>query len=410
MRYDVMSNEKQHLEYDSPVFHDKQLPKTIIAKQKNSPEKPTFMTIMQTVNSAKESSLAGLNNAKSLDQKKQRKFDKSKQFNTFTNLFCDLRQVKDLSNEQMHSFFTAIQTELGTSWISFLTKVSLMVDPQKTGNHRKLLAYIIDECEYQFSKYNLDSESINDFLDRFKTPMSGNVIVEFLDYASSQVNDESTARIPQADLICLTFILFTLNCRQLGSNAFELQTTIDREIAEYVYRTKNTHSLQKELAGTTLGNILGQRAFYPKQICELVYLHADQSRQVNLQAQQIALLQQERLRLLARNSELLRIVDARDQTTQSLTLQIDSLSAECARLRKERDASDSMLAYEKNRYATQMASKEADIAGQLTEEINLEMQALRDLVDYLAEDDQRRFRRRLDRIEKYLQEFGGTNV
>ena len=48
------------------------------------------------------------------------------------------------------------------------------------------------------------------------------------------------------------------------------------------------------------------------------------------------------------------------------------------------------------------------LADQLTADIALELQALRELVEYLEPDDQKRFRRRLDRIDGYLQEFGGN--
>lgn len=68
-----------------------------------------------------------------------------------------------------------------------------------------------------------------------------------------------------------------------------------------------------------------------------------------------------------------------------------------------------MLEYERNKFERQMQSKEAGIAEQLAGDIELEIQAIRETTEYIDEDNQRRIRRRLQRIDDILQEFGGAS-
>ena len=83
------------------------------------------------------------------------------------------------------------------------------------------------------------------------------------------------------------------------------------------------------------------------------------------------------------------------------------LRTEIQQLTEERNAAENMLDFEKNKYELQLKTRSSGLAKQLTYEIGLELETLRDLVEGLDPNNQRRFGRRLDSIEQYLREFGG---
>ena len=62
------------------------------------------------------------------------------------------------------------------------------------------------------------------------------------------------------------------------------------------------------------------------------------------------------------------------------------------------------LEYERNKFSVLLADKERGIMEELRDQIALEMQAIRDLLEYVDGEDSRRIRRRLDRIERILHE------
>lgn len=67
---------------------------------------------------------------------------------------------------------------------------------------------------------------------------------------------------------------------------------------------------------------------------------------------------------------------------------------------------EDMLEYERNKYERLLKSQGSGIAKELQDTIKLELLAIRDIAEYVPEDDKRRILRRLDRIDKYLEEFG----
>lgn len=86
---------------------------------------------------------------------------------------------------------------------------------------------------------------------------------------------------------------------------------------------------------------------------------------------------------------------------------MEELLAVNAALRTELMAAEDMLEFERNKFEKLLITQEADIAERISTSISLELQAIRDLACYLGEDDRKRFNRRLDRIDRYLSEFGG---
>ena len=69
------------------------------------------------------------------------------------------------------------------------------------------------------------------------------------------------------------------------------------------------------------------------------------------------------------------------------------------------DELQQMLAYERNKFARQLAEKEAGIAEEIRDKIALELKAIREISAYVGADDQRRIVRRLDRIADILDDY-----
>lgn len=90
-----------------------------------------------------------------------------------------------------------------------------------------------------------------------------------------------------------------------------------------------------------------------------------------------------------------------------LSEEVKALTAKNRELQMELAASENMLEFEQNKYRLQFEALRRGLAKQLTSDIGLELETLRDLVEGLDSTNQRRFGRRLDSIELYLREFGG---
>lgn len=85
---------------------------------------------------------------------------------------------------------------------------------------------------------------------------------------------------------------------------------------------------------------------------------------------------------------------------------IQRLEAENAELRKELQQERNYLEYERNKYKLLFKAQGQGYAKELKNTIELELLSIRDICEYLPENDKRRILRRLDRINQYLEEFG----
>lgn len=158
-----------------------------------------------------------------------------------------------------------------------------------------------------------------------------------------------------------------------------------------------------------MAGILASKVFSTKKITELVYLYDGTTSTILHQAERIDALQDEAAALRAKNTKLAEELESWKGDNADLIARIEALEKENARYRQERTDAERMLEYERNKFERQMQSKEAGIAEQLAGDIELEIQAIRETTEYIDEDNQRRIRRRLQRIDDILQEFGGAS-
>lgn len=88
--------------------------------------------------------------------------------------------------------------------------------------------------------------------------------------------------------------------------------------------------------------------------------------------------------------------------SQYLIERIEQLKAENEQLRKERDAAEKRLVYERDIFERRMRTIEDGIAEQFLETIRLELSAIREISDHVDERNKNRLIRRADRIEERL--------
>ena len=152
---------------------------------------------------------------------------------------------------------------------------------------------------------------------------------------------------------------------------------------------------------------MAAKVYSPRRIAELTYLYSGTTELIAEQVDAIRNLEEAKRVQADRIAYLLGEIKSVKEQNQNLQEQIDTLNTEAQQLTEDRAAAESMLEYEKNKFEKLLKSQKSGLVDQLTADIALELQALRELVEYLEPDDQKRFRRRLDRIDGYLEEFGG---
>lgn len=79
---------------------------------------------------------------------------------------------------------------------------------------------------------------------------------------------------------------------------------------------------------------------------------------------------------------------------------------ELAETKKDLARAEGMREFEVNKYTLLLRSQGRGYAKELRSTIELELVTLRELADRIPGDDKRKFIRRLDRIDMYLEEFG----
>ena len=331
---------------------------------------------------------------------------KPKAFEEYVALFEAIRKLKDLTNNQIEDFFRLMEKKTESVWIPFLTKLATNLCQVKCENDAKLISEIRTICKKRFEEYGILESGLTNAEKNLCLLCDGEYVIQFLREAQKQ-NEKHEKQIPNGELACLAFICFSLYCKNSYDGDTKIQLLIDRAVAEYFSAYALSGVREKDLAGKTLGAILSSKVFSPKKISEITYLYSGTTNQIQEQKEAI-----KRLEEIRRNqSERIAILSDENKAinTRNCELQdeITSLKADAQRLSEEREAAENMLEYEKNKFAKHLKTQEAGLAEQLTADITLELQALRDLIEYLNPDDQKRFRRRLDRIDRCLQEFGG---
>lgn len=326
------------------------------------------------------------------------------------SLLLELRRIRELPEEQIHDFFVTAEGVLGEAWAPFLTKASLNVDPNKMGNDFLICEEIINSCEEILEDCGLDRETIIQVSKSFCETKDADIISRYLTEVEqhkpreSKNSDANAVRIiTSQELACVAYVCFTLDCRSYAPASYNLLVKIDRAIAEHFSKV-----VMKEQAGKTVGNILSSRSFSPKKIAELTYMYGGTTDTIRQQTERIAELNAEAVAVKARNAELESDIKDWKGAHADLIEKVRNLETERDRLREERIAAEGMLEYERNKFHRQMETKEAGLADQLSENLSLEIQAIRETVEYVDEDNQRRILRRLQRIDKILQEFGGA--
>lgn len=328
----------------------------------------------------------------------------------YVSLFLELVSLKNLTSNQVQFFFASVNELIEDAWSPFLAKVSTYVNPVKQGNEQLVALELIKCCHDVLESCGVSVDDMEQACLSFCKSKDSTYVTDFLKQAEMVTPIESASendilgvhKITPQELACVTFICFNYRFREFSPTSIEPLVEIDRAIAEHFSKPS-----LKDYAGKTLGSVLGSKVFSTKKITELVYLYDGTTSAMLHQAERIDNLKDEAAALRAKNTELKEELESWKGDNADLIARIETLEKENARYRQERTDAESMLEYERNKFERQMQSKEAGIAEQLAGDIELEIQAIREIIEYIDEDNQRRIRRRLQRIDDILQEFGG---
>lgn len=331
---------------------------------------------------------------------------KPKATEKFISLFEVIRTIKDLGNQQINEYFDFIESTLESMWLPFLSKLTVTLCRIKCDNDSKLIPEIRARCKAKLEQYGVHDTSLTSAEKNVCMLADGKYVTEFLENAQKQNSKNSEHQITNEDLARLSFICFTLYRRGYNDNA-ATQCLIDRAIAEFFSSQTLTGLKEKDMAGITIGNILSAKTYSSRRIAETTYLYAGVTETISAQAERITNLDEIRKSQLLKIDRLSEKITRMKAYNQDVSLRNAELTAQIEQLQAEKEAAENMLDFEKNKFEKQLESQEAGVADQLSSDIGLELLALRELVEYLPEDQQKRFRRRLDRIDRYLHEFGG---
>jgi hypothetical protein len=332
--------------------------------------------------------------------------EKPKAFEDAISLFDVLRSLKDLTNNQIEEYFEIHKDKLVGLWIPFLTKISTNLLQGKCENDNKLIVAIRSACKKHLDEYGILETSLTCAEKNVCLLCDGKFVTQFLREAQQQ-NKKHGKQIANADLACMSFICFSLYCKQSYEGDLKIQHAIDRAIAEYFSSREMSDIREKDLVGRTLGSVLSAKVYSPKRISELTYLYAGTTGEMEALTENVKRLEEMRRNQLERIASLSDQIKSINSENHDLQKEVAILGSEVQRLKDERDAAENMLEYEKNKFSNLLQSQKSGLAQQLSADIAREMEALRGLLEYLDEADQKRIRRRLDRIDGYLEDFGG---
>ena len=95
-----------------------------------------------------------------------------------------------------------------------------------------------------------------------------------------------------------------------------------------------------------------------------------------------------------------------DEELNRLRSECTSLQKQVTELQSDVECERNYLVYERNKFDRLMAAKDKGIAEELNGKLRLDLDAIREIVSYLdQDDDRRRILRRLDRIDMVLEDF-----
>lgn len=87
------------------------------------------------------------------------------------------------------------------------------------------------------------------------------------------------------------------------------------------------------------------------------------------------------------------------------TMSYELLEKQLAEERLKVQHLESRLVFEKNKYELQVASLSTDLAEQMIDSINIELQCMEDVIDRLGDKDKLRLERCISRIRKKLSDL-----
>ena len=351
-----------------------------------------------------EKSLASY--AEVAEEVKKIDIEKPKALEELASLFEAFRVLKDLSNNQIEDFLLLVMDKAGTFYVSILAKMATSLCQNKHDCDLKIISAIRAFCKERFEKFGIHEGDLTNAERNVCLQVKGDFVTQFLKDAYKQ-GQKSDSQISNAELAGLTFACLTLYCKLAYEGDAKIQKAIDQAIAEFFSSYEISGIKERELTGKTIGNIISAKVFSSRRMAELTYLYAGTT---DLIAEQVATIrnQEEIKRTQAAKIESLTgDVKAAKAQNQALQEQIDALHAENGQLIQDREAAENMLEYEKNKFAKLLQSQKSGLADQLTADIALELQALRELVEHLEPGEQNKINRRLNRIDEYLREFGG---
>ena len=324
----------------------------------------------------------------------------------YISLLSELLMIKELSADQIQFFFASVNECIDDGWIPFLTKASLNINPNKSGNEKKTVDEIIKCCADALDACGLNISDLEETFKTFRENKDETTITNYLEKVESYEpapDKTELHNITAQELACVTYIYLILQCRSYDSSNYGMIVKVERAIAEHFGNVS-----MKAQAGKTVGSVLATRAYSPKKIADLTYLYAGTTETIRQQSGRIVELKEQLAYAQSRVAALTNEITTWKANHADLVTRIETLESENDQLRKDRSAAESRLEYETNRYVRQMQTKEEGIAEQLAGDIELEIQAIRETLEYVDEDNQRRIRRRLQRIDDILSDFGGN--
>ena len=327
----------------------------------------------------------------------------------YVGLVLELPLVKDMNVDLIPHFFASINEQIEEVWTPFLSKTAINVDPNKTGIERMIADEIRKCCENVMEDCGLPVEALQGTFRDFCESKNEEVIKKYLHTCSrvepatpAQKGMPPTRKITDQELACVSYAYLTLELRMAYPSDYKLLVKVDRAIAEYFGKTS-----LREQAGKTVGNVLSSRQYSQKRIGDLTYLYSGTTECLRKKSVRIQELEDTAEQLRDRNAELADELSKWKGSHADSVRRIEELEAECAMLRKEREEANNLLEYERNRFQLQIQSKEEGLAEQLSEEIAIEIQSIRETAEYVDKDNRYLIYRRLQRIDDILKEFGG---
>jgi len=321
-------------------------------------------------------------------------------FNKTFEIFIDLINFKLLDADKIIIFFDLVRTKFDENWILFLLKTYRNLGKLSSKLHSQTYMYIHQYCKQILVDLEINTKHADE---DFIREISIEEMEEFFKNVEKSIREKRLGYKFNNHKVAMLCYLWIMICNNVhySTNYSDKLIPIERAFIEFFSKFSDDKNRIETYCCKRIVDAL-EKSDFDSNIKNYGYLYYDTTHQINVLNKNISSYKTANFELKNRIEQ--KENQIRDQQHKIVTLetQITIQNELINKTQTEKNKVEDMFDFEINKIEKQFETLKKGLFTDFRKSINLELEGIRDIIDFVNASDKSKIERRLNRIEDFL--------